>query len=367
MSSRTVGLYGLIVLVTLVAAELLARAYDWSPRFKSGAAGDGLGEWRYFHAPGGFGDLVPGQDGHWVIWFHRPYHVQTNSVGLRNAEEPAAPAMRILAVGDSQTFGPYLANEDTWPAWTENYLRQRLGGADKAQVFNAGIAGYTIVDELAYLREKGTAFRPALVVLAVFENDIDDLRKEKDGRVQRPAGGSASRVETALKALGRSSALVTLAEEIKSEVQRAAAGVDIRRGEGAVQAPDMRPERDRFVRRYGDLFRETVALLKERNIPLAVIFIPAADALEGRSATEPVVKALTAETGTPYLDLTLAFRLQPDAATRLYLLQNDVGSGGLVGNGHLSREGNAVIGRAVADWLLQQALLPRAAENARSP
>jgi hypothetical protein len=44
-------------------------------------------------------------------YVHRPYNVQTNSVGFRNTEEPSASAFQMLAVGDSQTFGPYLANE----------------------------------------------------------------------------------------------------------------------------------------------------------------------------------------------------------------------------------------------------------------
>ena len=44
----------------------------------------------------------------------------TNNAGLRNAEELSDKAFHILAVGDSQTFGPFLANEDTWPAWTES-------------------------------------------------------------------------------------------------------------------------------------------------------------------------------------------------------------------------------------------------------
>jgi hypothetical protein len=50
--------------------------------------------------------------------------------------------------------------------------------ADKqraVQVFNAGVSGYSISDELAYPRE-GAVFQPSLVVLAAFENDVLDLR-----------------------------------------------------------------------------------------------------------------------------------------------------------------------------------------------
>ena len=60
------------------------------------------GPLRYYHSPSGLGDLVPNQNGLWVILFHRPYNVQTNSVGFRNTEEPSASAFQILAVGDSR-------------------------------------------------------------------------------------------------------------------------------------------------------------------------------------------------------------------------------------------------------------------------
>ena len=40
---RTWGLYSLIVLASLLGAELLARIYDWGPRSRDFAAGDKLG------------------------------------------------------------------------------------------------------------------------------------------------------------------------------------------------------------------------------------------------------------------------------------------------------------------------------------
>src|SRR5215204_5442878 len=125
------------MIATVIAAESLARVSNWQPSAWWGAAvGDGMGSLRYRHYSSGLGDLVPNQDGLWVTWIHRPYHVQTNSVGLRNTEEPSDDAFRVLAIGDSQTFGPYLANDDTWPAWAENYLRRQQGRADGVQVFN---------------------------------------------------------------------------------------------------------------------------------------------------------------------------------------------------------------------------------------
>ena len=73
---------------------------------------------------------------------------------------------------------------------------------------------------------------------------------------------------------------------------------------------------------------------------------------------QPVIRGLTGEAGIPYLDLTPVFAAERDPIARLYLLQKEPG-GGYAGNGHLSREGNAVVGRAVADWLTQSGALPQ--------
>lgn len=356
--ARRCALYSSIVLATLLGAEVLARAYDWSPREQPLAAGDQLGMSRYYHSFVGHGDLVPDQDGHWMIWFHRPYHVQTNSVGLRNTEEPTPGAYRILALGDSQTFGPYLANDDTWPAWTENALRLHHRDAGRVQVFNAAIAGYTIVDELAYLRQKGVAFNPNLVLIAAFENDLADL--SKDGATRRPKGSGKSLFVTAMRYLGRTSALVSVAGQVKTRLKFRAAGVDIKRGEG--DAPRAAPALDTsaLAQRYGDLYRQMVRLLASKGVKLAVVYIPTNAVVTGESQSdmEPIIRALAAESATPYLDLTPALRARNPTAEMLYLLQRDPVNGGWVGNGHLSRAGNAVIGQTVAQWLLQNGLVP---------
>ncbi|MGE3147541.1 MAG: SGNH/GDSL hydrolase family protein [Pseudorhodoplanes sp.] len=359
MRVKTVLLYAVIVILTLAAGEGLARIYDWSPAAFDGSSGDRLGPSRYYHSTLGGGDLVPNQDGHWVIWFHRPYHVQSNSLGFRNTEEASDKAFKILALGDSQTFGVYVANEDTWPGWTENELRQKLNSNEKVQVFNAGIAGYSIGDELALLRDKGAAFKPDLVVLGVFENDLYDLRKAKG---QRPPNTAEARLTIWLKSLARSSALVSLANQVKGRLQFAAAGVDVRRGEGEAVSRDLQPVSDipQLSERYAALFRETVALLRSQSIPLAVVFIPSAQesADEPPSETERLIRSLTSDMKVPYLDLTPVMRAPARSTARFYLLQRIPGHG-YRGNAHMSREGHAEVGVAVADWLLEQKLLPQ--------
>jgi len=356
----TVAIYAGIAALTLIGAEFAARIYDWQLSSRDGVTGDRLGQSRYYHSASGYGDLVASQDGHWVIWFHRPYHVQTNSVGLRNTEEPSDKAFRVLALGDSQTFGPYLANDDTWPFWTEVALRKHYGDADRVQVFNAGISGYSIADELAYMKEKGVRFQPKLVLLAAFENDVTDLRRE--GTPMRPRESGFTSVQTVIKTLGRSSALVAVAQRVRDAIERKNAGIDVRRGEGETSAPDSKPEDfDKLAVRYEELFGELAKLLKERSIPFGVVFIPPSGVFGGGpSFAAPVVARAARANGAPYLDLTPIFGAIPDPEERIFLLNWDQRTKAFTGNGHLSREGNAIAGKSVARWLVENKLVPDA-------
>ena len=359
MRRRELYIYLLIVIATVAAAEIGARIWMWSAPHAADSAGDRLGTERYgFNFDGG-GDLVPHQDGHWVIWWRRPYHVETNSQGFRTAEEPLPDARKIVAIGDSQTFGPYVASEDTWPAWTQSELRRRPG-ARAIQVFNGGVSGYTMADELAWLRDKGVALKPDLVLLGVFENDVFDYRRVLAGRATRISGTSADGGPDEWLArlrigLWQNSALYNVASAIKRGLLLKAAGIDLRNGEGegALVRPDANAELARFAAAYERDFRDFARIAAAAGIPVAVVSIPNYDTVvAGAPAqTAPLAARLSVELGLPFLDLASAFAAAPDPGQSLYLLQWDAARGQLEGNGHLSRFGHLTAGRAVAAWL----------------
>ncbi|MCU0513839.1 MAG: GDSL-type esterase/lipase family protein, partial [Anaerolineae bacterium] len=154
----------------LTGSELLARALLW----RSSALTDRV-EVAFGYSPGGYGDLLPNINSVERLYPIRPYFLQTSSVGLRNTEElnddPAV--FRILAIGDSFTYGFYVHNQEAFPARLQERLHELLPG--QFQVLNAGIPGYTITDELSYLEDKGLRLEPDLVILGVYTNDIFDL------------------------------------------------------------------------------------------------------------------------------------------------------------------------------------------------
>jgi len=351
-----------IVAATVVTLELGARVWIWAPVAAPGMShGDRLGNTRYAFAPDVPGDLVPNQDGHWIIWWRRPYNVLTNSLGFRSNEEPRPDHKQIVALGDSQTFGPYLANDDTWPQWAQSELR-RSGALGPVQVYNGGVSGYTIADNLAWLREKGAAFKPDLILLGVFENDIQDYRRVLAGRGQRPDNASERPTLRGVVDWLRGSfaahlALYDVAARVRDAFALRAAHVDLMRGEGdaALVKRDLGAEYQRLADAYEADFRRFAALAREVGIGVAVVAVPSPNVLSmgARAEVAPLVARLCAELGLPFLDPSDAFAADPDPVQSFYLLNWSAEINGYTGNGHMSRQGNLVLGKRVADWLAQ--------------
>lgn len=99
--------------------------------------------------------------------------VSINEFGLR--DDPIAPKAageyRIVAVGDSVTFGWGVPRADTFTEQLERDLARRLGRP--VNVINGGVGGYNSVQELAFLREDGLRLVPDLVLLVYVYNDVD--------------------------------------------------------------------------------------------------------------------------------------------------------------------------------------------------
>jgi lysophospholipase L1-like esterase len=100
--------------------------------------------------------------------------VSINRQGLRGPEiGPKAPGtLRVLALGDSFTFGVGAREEETFPARLQQILRAR---GVRAEVLNAGVPGFGVPDEVAWFQRWGWPLDPDVIVLAVFvANDLQD-------------------------------------------------------------------------------------------------------------------------------------------------------------------------------------------------
>jgi hypothetical protein len=161
-------------LLLMVASEVWVRSV-WDPRKGT---------------PGFFlTDAVRGQRlaANYTGWFAGvPVHI--NSLELRDAREydleKGPRTFRILVLGDSVTFGHGSVAEHAYPFLLEQQLEAWRRDVDW-QVWNAAVPGYNTSQELAHLLEVGPRFRPDLVVVGFFANDLVDNREVADPGVMK--------------------------------------------------------------------------------------------------------------------------------------------------------------------------------------
>ncbi len=102
----------------------------------------------------------------------RIFDLRTDSRGLRGPE-PARPksadTLRVVAVGDSCTFGSGAPQSGTYPAQLEARLATER--PFRVEVLNAGVPGFTSFQALRLLEIEGFALEPDAVVFASGVND----------------------------------------------------------------------------------------------------------------------------------------------------------------------------------------------------
>jgi lysophospholipase L1-like esterase len=95
---------------------------------------------------------------------------------LRSPEttyEKPTGTFRILNLGDSVTMGWGTREEDTYGQQLEQLLNGQSGDHGRYEVINAGVPGWNLENELAYLQAEGLKYEPDLILLDItLANDI---------------------------------------------------------------------------------------------------------------------------------------------------------------------------------------------------
>ena len=81
--------------------------------------------------------------------------ISINSYGFRDHEfsvKKPEDVCRIVALGDSLTFGQGVPLASTYPKQLERLLNEKMGGGPRFEVLNAGVQGYNTVQEEILLR-----------------------------------------------------------------------------------------------------------------------------------------------------------------------------------------------------------------------
>jgi hypothetical protein len=77
---------------------------------------------------------------------------------------------RVIALGDSFTFGPEIHQDDAYPARLERILNH-LDRSNRFSIFNFGVRGYSTAQELNLLKNTYKKVAPNLVLLQITLND----------------------------------------------------------------------------------------------------------------------------------------------------------------------------------------------------
>jgi len=205
-AGATLLLAGFVVFFLL--AEAAVRIFGWGPLPLS----------IFAPHPTRMFTMAPGRD---IRFIDEEFdtRVRIGPDGFRNpvARTPdRAGRPRVLALGDSFTFGYGVEAEEAWPAALKGELRAR--GLAQAEVINAGIVAYGPDQEMDLLRELLPRWRPDIVVLALYlGNDVAEVVLHRsalpmfvsaEGALVENPGASYRRPDAVRTWLGRHSRLV---------------------------------------------------------------------------------------------------------------------------------------------------------------
>lgn len=346
---RGLVLWPLIVVASLVAAEIAGRVLSWQPppETDTGTPRQGL-------TAKAAGDWTPSQRAVWIDTLPHPYYTVINDAGFRNVENLDPDAIHLLALGDSFTFGLTVGNHDTWIDVAEKLLRRETG--TRLQILNNGIPGTTIVDHLAYLREKGPAVRPDYVLLVIHSNDATDLRREATSMGFSRAFEIGARDSVFLGGLRwwlrQHSGLYALARRAKEGFmvaryarERVDAGIPLNARPGAAARGGATAEE---FARHTALLADAVRACRDIGARPVIVHLPA----PGSPDTEFVaaLRGLTTDERIDMIELGPAYAGQdPELLT---WSRDPALDPGYEGDSHLTRMGNLLVGRAFAKAFL---------------
>jgi lysophospholipase L1-like esterase len=264
------------------------------------------------------------------------YLATFNSWGMRGAEPRDVASGRILALGDSQTFGLGVQDDETWPAQLD---RDLAAAGDPHPVLNLASPHLLIDDEIHYLEAVLPRYRPAVVVWMLMSfgypaNEVGNaqsphqrsLARERRGH-ERWAGfvsASALREARDWSFLWRD----RTARAARGEVLAAPALV------ANDDDPVQEPGKQHFLARL-PVLEELVA---RSGAKLLLVPHPQIAVADGRIALSPPwVARIARERAIPFVDLYAAYRDVPDP-NEFFLMPWDT---------HPSPRGHERIARAV--------------------
>lgn len=287
---------------------------------------------------------------------------RVNEDGFRGrpyTKERRAGAFRVAVLGDSVTFGFGVAEDDVYTARLEAQLAEILPGR-ALEVLNQGVGGYNAYNEAALYEGIAAAWQPDLVLVQFCINDLNDPRLHFDAQTQLaldalpdaafPDPRVRAQPVRAPTPLAACSARLRLCERLERALFGDGAGGAAFLRSIAPKSALEDPERAWLGAQYTRLARAAAA----QGARFAVVVFPypqqLADASSDGIARD--LAALGREDGFDTIDLLPAFRAAAASGGEPLFLDL----------WHPTARGHAVAAQALAQALLEQDLVPRAAD-----
>jgi peptidoglycan/LPS O-acetylase OafA/YrhL/lysophospholipase L1-like esterase len=235
--------------------------------------------------------------------------IRINSAGFRGPEiaSEKGDRFRIVALGESQTFGPTLRDgEKPWPERLQEHF-DRASCSRPVEVVNAGTEAYTLEDNLELMRRELLPLKPDLIISTHGMNGLLALGLRRQAEPNEPG------------VRPRASALVGRAV---LTVERAL--YDWRtRHEGPPAPPPALSDEALLKSRYAGAYRKLIALARDNDTPLVLatssmavdedsprevkdfygaVFKPIDDIVGANAAHNRLVRLLAHESGVPLID-----------------------------------------------------------------
>ena len=283
---------------------------------------------------------------------------------------------RILAIGDSFTFGYGGPAAESYPSVIAEHLRDQLH-TGAIEVINAGFAACYYPDTYyLYLKEIGLGLDPDLILIGFFiGNDFDHEGAYENHWVRVDGNGFPLKIECAHSVVENGYLL--------AKQKRRRYRLPVLRNSHLAQAlaralTSFRPEppmyfnhwiyRKNYLERTNTIVQKIQRLLvgisdlaRGRQIPLVVVMIPAREQIYPAQypfedyaymkdcdleKPQRIFARFFKQEGIEYLDLLPLLKQEPTDQPLYYPL-----------DAHWNRRGNEVAGRAIAEFLLERSLL----------
>ena len=219
--------------------------------------------------------------------------VKINALVFRDREisvQKSAGTFRILALGDSTTFGWGVPFGQTYAKILEKSLNENPPSPKWSQyeVINTGIGNYNTAQEVALFKERGLPLNPDLVIIGWYINDAEPTPKPSDNWL-----------------MYHSYAAVWIASNCDSLLRNVGARVtykDYYNGLYEASQPGWLKSQAAFG--------ELAALCRQRKIPLHIVLIPELHTLAGNyefKHLDDLIRDVGKKNDVPVLDLIDAF------------------------------------------------------------